>query len=90
VEPAGGTMKIEIEDNSKPTFKPFTLKIDVESKEELALLWCLFNVTYHHIEGANGDKPQFLTARPVTGTGSGDPIFKLWETVNQAWKARQN
>jgi hypothetical protein len=86
VEQTGGTMKIEIEDNSKPTFKPFTLKIDVESKEELALLWCALNMPPSQVREHNDGAAQMRCANLMLVGGTSSILYKLWDVIDDIWR----
>lgn len=67
---------MKIEDLSKVDFKPFELKIKIESKEELVTLATNLNASTSSIAG-------FCYLKDTSDMINGNLIIPLWEELNQ-------
>lgn len=79
-------MKVQMKNIEEPKqFKPFCLKITVESLDELKELWCRLNLNDEYIKSGHNTHTQ--RARCLASYRSNSSgMYSLWEHLNQEIK----
>jgi hypothetical protein len=75
-------MKAELKDSS---FKPFTIELSVESREELAALWLYLSTDSAAVAKSNDDEISANKLDAVPADDICDLTYPLWKILDSQW-----